>query len=113
MQVTIYGVQPEETGRLLSLTVKVFYDGKEIVEVPKNQQVTLDVPEGDILEFKCKNAGIEMSTEIDVIGNSIVLSWQGRVHSIFAFATNYPDRIIARIKKASKRGCLMALLGVG
>ena len=105
MQVTIYGVQEPALG---PCTLKVFHEGKEIIEVPKKQQVTLDVPEGDFLEFKCRG----MTTEVDVIGNSIVLSWQQRTNSIYAFSTNSPERILARLKKANKRGLIMTLLGI-
>lgn len=102
MQVTIYGIQEPAIGKC---PVKVFHEGKEIIEVPKQQQVTLDVPEGDFLEFKLR----KLSTEIDVIGNHIILSWQSRTDSLYAFVTNSPEKILARLRKANKKGILMSL----
>lgn len=49
MQVTIYGIQELVAAKV---PIKVFHEGKEIIEVPRKQQVTLDVPEGDFLEFR-------------------------------------------------------------
>lgn len=105
MQVTIYGVQEPVIGKC---AVKVFHDGKEIIEIPKKQQVTLDVPEGDFLEFKCK----KLSTEIDVIGKHIIISWQRATDSLYAFVTNSPERILARLQKANKRGILISLFNL-
>ena len=102
MQVTIYGIQEPVIGKC---PVKVFHEGKEIIEIPKQQQVTLDVPEGDFLEFRLR----KLSTEIDVIGKHIIISWQQRTDSIYAVVTNSPERILARFKKANKRGLLMSL----
>ena len=96
MQVTIYGIQEPAIGKC---PVKVFHGGKEIIEV------TLDVPEGDFLEFKFR----KLSTEIDVIGNHIILSWQSRTDSLYAFVTNSPEKILARLRKANKKGILMSL----
>lgn len=103
MQVTIYGVQEPVIGKC---AVKIFHEGKEIIEIPKQQQVTLDVPEGDFLEFRLK----KLSTEIDVIGKHIILSWQMRTDSLYAYVTNSPERILTRLRKANKRGLLMSLL---
>lgn len=103
MQVTIYGVQEPVAGKCV---VKVFHEGKEIIEIPKKQQVTLDVPEGDFLEFKYRN----LSTEIDVIGKHIIVSWQRRTDSLYAFVTNSPERILARLKKANKKGLFYSLI---
>lgn len=103
MQVTIYGIQEPVIGKC---PVKVFHEGKEIIEIPKQQQVTLDVPEGDFLEFRLK----KLSTEIDVIGKHIVISWQHRADSIYAVVTNSPERILNRFKKANKKGVLMSLI---
>ena len=103
MQVTIYGIQEPAIGKV---PVKVFHEGKEIIEVPKKQQVTLDVPEGDFLEFRYK----KLSTEIDVIGKHIIISWQNRTDSLYAFVTNSPERILERLKKANKKGFLLSLL---
>lgn len=102
MQVTIYGIQESVIGKC---PVKVFHEGKEIIEVPKQQQVTLDVPEGDFLEFRYK----KLSTEIDVIGKHIIISWQRGADSLFALVTNSPERILTRLRKANKRGILMSL----
>jgi len=102
MQVTIYGIQEPCIGKC---PVKVFHEGKEIIEIPKNQQVTLDVPEGDFLEFKLR----KLSTEIDVIGKHIIVSWQKGSDSLYAYVTNSPERILARLRKANKRGILMSL----
>ena len=102
MQVTIYGVQEPVAGKC---AVKVFHEGKEILEVPKQTQVTLDVPEGDFLEFRLK----KLSTEIDVIGKHIIISWQRATDSLYAYVTNSPERVLARLKKANKRGILMSL----
>ena len=102
MQVTIYGVQEPVIGKC---PVKVFHQGKEIIEIPKQQQVTLDVPEGDFLEFRLK----KLSTEIDVIGKHIIISWQRANDSLYALVTNSPERILARLRKANKRGILMSL----
>lgn len=102
MQVTIYGIQEPVIGKC---PVKVFHEGKEIIEIPKQQQVTLDVPEGDFLEFRLR----KLSTEIDVIGKHIIISWQQGMDSLYAVVTNSPERILARLKKANKRGLLMSL----
>ncbi len=104
MQVTIYGVQEPVAGKF---PVKVFHNGNEIIEIPKQQQATLDVPEGDFLEFKSKN---RLSTEVDVIGKHIILSWQRRTDSLYAFVTNSPERILARLKKANKKGLFYSLI---
>lgn len=103
MEVTIYGIQEPAIGQV---PVKVFHKGKEITEIPKQKQVTLDVPEGDILEFKFR----KLSTEIDVIGKHIILSWQSRTDSFYAYVANKPERILARLKAANKRGLLFTLL---
>ena len=103
MQVTIYGVQEPVAGKF---PVKVFHEGKEIIEIKKQEQVTLDVPEGDFLEFKSKS---RLTTEIDVIGKHIILSWQRRTDSLYAYVTNSPERILARLKKANKKGLFFSL----
>ncbi len=103
MQVTIYGVQEPVFG---NCTVKVFHDGKEILEIPKQKQVTLDVPDGDFLEFRRGN----VSTEIDVIGKHIIVSWERRTESLYAYVTNSPERILAKLKKANKRGMVNSII---
>ena len=103
MQVTIYGIQEAVAAKV---PIKVFHEGKEIIEIPKKQQVTLDVPEGDFLEFKYK----KLSTEIDVIGKHIILSWQRRANVLFAYVTNSPERILARLKQVDKKGILDGIL---
>ena len=103
MQVTIYGIQEAVA---VKVPIKVFHEGKEIIEIPKQKQVTLDVPEGDFLEFRYK----KMSTEIDVIGKYIILSWQRRADVLFAYVTNSPERILARLKKVDKKGILAGIL---
>ncbi len=102
MQVTIYGIQEPVIGKV---PVKVFHEGKKIIEVPKQQQVTLDVPDGDFLEFRYK----KLSTEIDVIGKHIIISWQRATDSLYAFVTNHPEKILEKLRKANKRGILMSL----
>ena len=103
MQVTIYGIQEVMAAKV---PIKVFHEGKEIIEIPRKQQVTLDVPEGDILEFRYK----KIATEIDVIGKYIILSWQREAHVLFAYVTNSPERILARLKQADKKGLLGMIL---
>lgn len=103
MQVTIYGVQEPVVGKF---PVKVFHEGKEIIEIPKQKQVTLDVPEGDFLEFKSRN---RLTTEIDVIGKHIILSYQRRTQSLYAYVTNSPERVLARLKAANKKGIFMSI----
>ena len=103
MQVTIYGIQEPAIGKV---PVKVFHEGKEIIAIPKKQQVTLDVPEGDFLEFRFR----KLSTEIDVIGKHIIISWQSRTDSLYAFVTNHPEKILEKLKKANKKGILMSLM---
>lgn len=103
MQVTIYGVQEPVAG---NCAVKVFHEGKEILEIPKQKQVVLDVPEGDFLEFKRG----KVVTEIDVIGKYIIISWERRTGSLYAYVTNSPERILARLKKANKRGIVQSVI---
>lgn len=103
MQVTIYGIQEFAAGKV---PIKVFHEGKEIIKIPRKQQVTLDVPEGDFLEFKFR----KLSTEVDVIGKYIILTWQRRADVLYAYVTNSPERILARLKKVEKKGFLDMIL---
>lgn len=104
MQVTIYGIQ--EFVAANKVPIKVFHEGKEIIEVPRNQQVTLDVPEGDFLEFRYK----KLATEIDVIGKHIILTWNRGGHALYAYVTNSPERILTRLKQVDKKGLLDMIL---
>ena len=103
MQVTIYGIQELVAAKV---PIKVFHEGKEIIEVPRKQQVTLDVPEGDFLEFRFR----KLATEVDVIGKHIILTWNRRGDVLYAYVTNSPERILARLKQVDKKGLLDMIL---
>ena len=58
------------------------------------------------MEFKFR----KLSTEVDVIGKYIILTWQRRADVLYAYVTNSPERILTRLKKVEKKGFLDMIL---